>query len=61
MVARRHHYVPKCYLNSFSVESDGKKKRELFVFDAVDRKRFRTVPANVALERDFNTIDLAVC
>src|SRR5260221_12979809 len=58
MVARRHHYVPKCYLNSFSVEDDRKKNPELFVFDAVDRKRFKTAPDNVALERDFNTIDL---
>jgi hypothetical protein len=58
MVARRHHYVPRCYLDSFSVESGSKKQRELFVFDAVDRKRFRTAPANVALERDFNTVDL---
>ncbi len=58
MVARRHHYVPKCYLNSFSVESDHKKKPELFVFDAVDRKRFKTAPDNIALERDFNTIDV---
>src|SRR6476620_3391639 len=57
MVARRHHYVPRCYLDSFSVESGSKKQRELFVFDAVDRKRFRTAPANVALERDFNTVD----
>ena len=58
MVARRHHYVPKCYLSSFSVESDHKKKPELVVFDAVDRKRFKTAPDNVALERDFNTIDV---
>jgi hypothetical protein len=55
MVARRHHYVPKCYLKSFSVENGRKKNRELFVFDAVDRKRFKIAPANVALELDFNT------
>jgi hypothetical protein len=57
MVARRHHYVPKCYLKSFAVETD-RKNRELFVFDALERKRFKTAPDNVALERDFNTIDL---
>jgi Protein of unknown function (DUF4238) len=56
MVARRHHYVPKCYLNSFSIEND--RKKNLLVFDAIDRKHFKTAPDNVALERDFNTIDL---
>ena len=56
MVARRHHYVPKCYLNSFSIENDHKKN--LLVFDAIDRKHFKTAADNVALERDFNTIDL---
>jgi Protein of unknown function (DUF4238) len=58
MVARRHHYVPQCYLNAFSLEKEGRKKTELVVFDKVDRKRFNTAPDNVALERDFNTIDL---
>jgi hypothetical protein len=58
VVARRHHYVPKCYLNSFTVENPVKKKRSMLVFDAIDRKCFRTSPNNVALEKDFNTIDL---
>jgi hypothetical protein len=58
MVARRHHYVPKCYLNSFSNENENKKKRELYVFERVERKLFVTAPDDVALERDFNTINL---
>jgi hypothetical protein len=58
VVARRHHYVPKCYLNAFAVENPVKKKPDMLVFDATSRKCFRTAPDNVALERDFNTIDL---
>lgn len=58
MVAKRHHFVPKCYLESFSVKNAKKKKSSLYAFDAVDRKVFRPAPDNVALQTDFNTIDL---
>ncbi len=58
MVARRHHYVPKCYLESFATRISKKKKSSLWVLDAVDKKSFRTSPENVALQTDFNTIDL---
>lgn len=58
VAARRHHYVPKCYLNSFAVENPVKKKPDMLVFDAVEKRCFRTSPDNVALEKDFNTIDL---
>lgn len=58
MVAKRHHFVPKCYLESFSVRNTKKKKSNLYAFDAVDRKVFRPAPDNVALQTDFNTINL---
>jgi hypothetical protein len=58
MVARRHHYVPQCYLNSFAAPKKGKQKLELLSFDAIQAKCFRTAPDNVALQKDFNTIDL---
>ena len=58
MVARRHHYVPKCYLKLFSNEVSGKQSRELSAYDSEEKKTFKTAPGNVALERDFNTIDL---
>jgi hypothetical protein len=58
MVAKRHHFVPKCYLESFSVKNPKKKKSNLYAFDAVDRKVFRPSPDNLALQTDFNTIDL---
>jgi hypothetical protein len=57
MVAKRHHFVPKCYLESFSVNNAKKRKSSLYAFDAVERKVFRPAP-NVALQTDFNTIDL---
>ena len=58
MVARRHHYVPKCYLESFATKTSKKKKSSLWVFDAVDKKSFKTAPDNIALQTDFNTINL---
>ena len=58
MVAKRHHFVPKCYLESFSVKNTKKKKSNLYAFDVVDRKVFRPAPDNVALQTDFNTINL---
>jgi hypothetical protein len=54
MVARRHHYVPRCYLKGFSVPRKGKP--QVHVFDKVLRKAFATAIDNVALERDFNTV-----
>jgi hypothetical protein len=58
MVAKRHHFVPKCYLEAFCVQGDKKKAPDIYVFDAITRKGFRTSPDNVALQTDFNTIDL---
>jgi hypothetical protein len=58
MVAKRHHFVPKCYLESFSMKTAKKKKSNLYAFDAIERKVFRPAPDNVALQTDFNTIDL---
>jgi hypothetical protein len=56
MVARRHHYVPLCYLKAFSVEQK-KDKWQVQVFDKKERKTYRTATENVALERDFNTVE----
>jgi hypothetical protein len=54
MTARKHHYVPQCYLKGFTRHRDDPK---LFVIDAKERRCFRTSPANVAAERDFHKID----
>lgn len=55
MTARKHHYVPQCYLRLFAVSH--KKIPQLTVFDRARRKMFKTGIDNVAAQRDFNTIE----
>jgi hypothetical protein len=52
-IARRHHFVPEFYLRGFC----GSDKK-LFVVDAKERKQFRTQPENVAVEKDFNRVNI---
>jgi hypothetical protein len=54
MTARRHHFISQCYLVGFA---DGLISPKIFVADFKERRTFSTSPANVALERDFHTID----
>jgi Protein of unknown function (DUF4238) len=55
MTARRHHYIPQCYLKGFAANWDAPK---LFVVDSETRKTFYTSPANIAVELDFHRIDV---
>jgi hypothetical protein len=55
VTARRHHYVPQCYLRGFVLDRD---KPQLFVIDGKDQRTFCTAPANVAAERDFHRIEV---
>jgi Protein of unknown function (DUF4238) len=55
-VARKHHYVPQSYLAAFT--SDGTKDSQFCVFDVENNRSFRTSPANVAAQRDFNRVDI---
>jgi hypothetical protein len=55
MPARRHHYVPQCYLKGFCRHRD---KPKLFVVDVKQLKTFSTPPANVATERDFHAVEI---
>jgi uncharacterized protein DUF4238 len=57
MVARRHHYLPQCYLKGFSKPRKRGKSHEVHVFDR-SGKTFRTNIINVAAERDFNRIEV---
>jgi hypothetical protein len=52
--ARRHHYVPRCYLKAFSVPR--KNKQTIQVFDRKNGKTYSAAIENVAVERDFNTV-----
>jgi hypothetical protein len=54
MTARQHHYVPQCYLKGFVRD---REKPKLFVVDAKEMRSFVSHPKNVAVERDFHTID----
>jgi hypothetical protein len=56
MTARKHHYVPQCYLKGFSITRG--KTRQVIVFDRVSKRAFPASIADVAAERDFNTVDL---
>jgi hypothetical protein len=53
--ARRHHYVPQCYLKGFVRDRSNPR---LFVIDGKEHKSFCTAPANVAAERDFHRIEV---
>ncbi len=55
-VARRHHYVPQGYLGAFT--PSGSKDDFFFVLDIESGRSFRTSPANVAAQRDFNRVDI---
>src|SRR4051812_21292355 len=52
-IARRHHYVPRFYLRLFC-----DPKGRLFVVDAKERKSFGAPPERVAMEKDFNRVDI---
>ena len=54
MTAKRHHYVPQCYLKGFVRD---REKPRLYVVDGKERRAFSTAPANVAAEHHFHTID----
>jgi hypothetical protein len=54
--ARKHHYVPQCYLKGFA--RNRSKKSQLYVVDSSVKRAFVTTPLNVAAERDFNRIEV---
>ena len=54
-IARKHHFVPQCYLAGFT--DDGSKTGNLCVFDFQVHRFFRTKPKNVAFEMDFNRFE----
>lgn len=50
---RRHHYVSQCYLQQFSDSND-----RIQVVDFIERRHFVTHIRNVAVQRDFNQINI---
>ena len=55
-IARRHHYLPQVYLGAFT--ETGLKDGQFNVLDVESGRSFRTSPINVAVERDFNRVDI---
>ena len=54
--ARRHHYLTASYLGGFT--KSGKKNGQLFVMEVGTGRSFKTSPKNIAVERDFNRINV---
>lgn len=54
-IARRHHYLPQAYLAAFT--DTGTKDGLLYVLDS-SGARFRSSTKNVAVELDFNRVDI---
>jgi len=54
LTARRHHYIPRCYLKGFAKD---KERPQLFVVDSKECTSFTTLISNIAAERDFHRLD----
>lgn len=54
--ARRHHYLPQSYLALFTDKET--KDGKFFVLEVESGRKFRTSPINVAVELDFNRVDM---
>lgn len=55
-IARNHHYLPQFYLAQFTETSA--KDGHFFVHGVSNGRTFRTSPKNVAVERDFNRMEI---
>lgn len=56
MTARNHHFIPQCYLKGFARNSS--KNSKLLAIDLESKTAFGTNPKNIAVQRDFNRVDL---
>jgi hypothetical protein len=57
MVARRHHFLPQCYLKGFSRPRKRGKSHHVVVFDR-DGKTFTSNIINIAVKHDFNRVEI---
>ena len=55
-IARQNHYLPQAYLAAFT--GTGSMNKQFFVLDVQSGRSFHTSPKNVAVERDFNRVDI---
>jgi hypothetical protein len=54
-VAKRHHFISQCYLRGFAADPGAAM---LHVSDFKVHKQFRASTSDVALEKDFHTVDI---
>ena len=57
MVARRHHFLPQCYLKGFSKPRKRGKTHHVVVFDR-QGERFTSNILNIAVKHDFNRVEI---
>jgi hypothetical protein len=57
MVARRHHFLPQCYLKGFSRPRKRGQTHQVVVFDR-DGKSFTSNILNIAVKHDFNRVEI---
>ena len=57
MVAKRHHYLPQCYLKGFSKPKKRGRVQAVQVYDR-SGKTFNTNIINIANEKDFNRVEI---
>lgn len=57
MVARRHHFLPQCYLKGFGHPRKRGAFHNVIVFDR-SGKKFKTNILNIAVRRDFRRVDI---
>jgi hypothetical protein len=55
--ARRHHYVPACYLRHFAIPHD-RHEGTLHVYDRITGKSWQSSPDKSAHERDFYRVEV---
>ena len=55
-IARNHHYVPQFYLKGFS--DPNLQNEQLHVIDKEESRHFVTTASNIAVQRDFNRINI---
>jgi Protein of unknown function (DUF4238) len=57
MVARRHHYLPRCYLKGFSKPRERGKWHYVHVYDR-SGETFKANIINIATQKDFNRVEI---
>lgn len=55
--ARKHHYVPACYLKHFATPQE-RREGKLYVYDRYNGRTFKSSPHNSAQQKDFYSVEI---